>query len=125
MLLEMNQRIEVLLDKEHCIGHAYFLPLMSDPTLDGLTAVFKQQILPLLQEYFFEDWERIGLVLNDYSSSSSARFIHNASEVAKSVTQLFSADLVDKFKLRETRWSVNESALTSIDSYLKIAGAAE
>ena len=125
MLLVMNQRIEVLLDKEHCIGHAYFLPLMSDPTLDGLTAVFKQQILPLLQEYFFEDWERIGLVLNDHSSSSSARFIHNANEVAKSVTQLFSADLVDKFKLRETRWSVNESALTSIDSYRNIAGAAE
>jgi 5-methylcytosine-specific restriction protein B len=125
MLLVMNQRIEVLLDKEHCIGHAYFLPLMSDPTLDGLTAVFKQQILPLLQEYFFEDWERIGLVLNDHSSSSSARFIHNARDVAKSVTQLFSADLVDKFKLRETRWSVNESALTSIDSYLNIAEAGE
>ncbi|MBA3486838.1 MAG: AAA family ATPase, partial [Lysobacter sp.] len=65
MLTVMNQRIEVLLDRDHHLGHAYFMPLKSDRTLARLAQIFRSQILPLLQEYFFEDWERIRWVLND------------------------------------------------------------
>lgn len=65
----MNQRITVLLDREHCIGHAYFMPLREPHAnmLADLKRIFQQNVIPLLQEYFFEDWERIRWVLNDHA----------------------------------------------------------
>lgn len=66
MLRTMNQRIEALLDRDHCLGHAYFMPLRTTTTLAQLGSIFRNQVLPLLQEYFFDDWQRIQWVLNDH-----------------------------------------------------------
>ncbi|MBI2392026.1 MAG: AAA family ATPase [Deltaproteobacteria bacterium] len=63
MLRVMNERIEKLVDRDHCIGHSYFLALEDEPTLAALKRVFTNKIVPLLQEYFFGDWGKIGLVL--------------------------------------------------------------
>jgi 5-methylcytosine-specific restriction enzyme B len=63
MLQTINRRLEKLRDRDHCIGDAYFRPLESDRTLDALKQVFANKIIPLLQEYFFGDWGKIGLVL--------------------------------------------------------------
>ena len=63
MLRTINRRLEKLLDRDHAIGHAYFLALGEDPSLEALKRVFKNAILPLLSEYFFGDWGKIGLVL--------------------------------------------------------------
>ena len=60
VLETINKRIEVLLDKDHQIGHSYF---MSVETSDDLKSAFKNKIIPLLQEYFFGDYGKIGLVL--------------------------------------------------------------
>ncbi len=65
----MNKRIKVLLDRDHCIGHAYFTHLKptsarSTATVQDLMQVFEKKIIPLLQEYFFDDWGKINLVLN-------------------------------------------------------------
>lgn len=60
MLKTINERIEYLYDRDHTIGHAYFIDV-SD--LKTLANVFKNKILPLLQEYFYDDWEKIRLVL--------------------------------------------------------------
>lgn len=66
MLKIMNERIEILLGRDHLIGHSYFLPLENaENREDMLSDIFKNKIIPLLQEYFFEDWERIQWVLND------------------------------------------------------------
>lgn len=65
MLIKMNKRITVLYDKEHTIGHAYFLPLKIKPTVETLSTIFSDSIIPLLQEYFYEDYEKIRLVLGD------------------------------------------------------------
>jgi 5-methylcytosine-specific restriction protein B len=65
MLTTMNQRIEILYDREHTIGHTFFLSLFEQPTLAELQRIFTGNILPLLEEYFFEDWEKIRLVLAD------------------------------------------------------------
>lgn len=62
MLKTINERIEYLYDRDHTIGHAYFINV-SD--LKTLANVFKNKILPLLQEYFYDDWEKIRLVLGD------------------------------------------------------------
>jgi hypothetical protein len=63
ILLEtINGRIEKLLDKDHLIGHSYFL---SVEDLKGLQDVFIQNIIPLLQEYFYGDIAKIGLVIGE------------------------------------------------------------
>lgn len=64
MLEKINRRIEVLLDSDHCIGHAYFMKLSDcDEPFQELKKIFKNKILPLLQEYFYGDLAKIGLIL--------------------------------------------------------------
>lgn len=62
MLESMNNRIEFLLDREHTIGHSYFMGVES---IEDLRKVFKNKIIPLLQEYFYDDYVKIIAVLND------------------------------------------------------------
>lgn len=63
MLKGLNERIEVLFDRDHRIGHAFFMNVTS---LDDLESVFRRKVLPLLQEYFYENWSNVRRVLNDY-----------------------------------------------------------
>ncbi len=63
MLKSINNRIEALYDREHTIGHAFFMQLKDDPTIEKLAYIFRNNILPLLEEYFFEDWDKIINVL--------------------------------------------------------------
>ncbi|MBA4851165.1 McrB family protein [Emticicia sp. BO119] len=60
LLQKLNQRIEFLLDRNHTIGHAYFMEIES---AEELIRVFLNKIIPLLQEYFYNDWEKIRLIL--------------------------------------------------------------
>ena len=60
LLETINKRIEVLIDKDHQIGHSYFIGIED---LDGLRRTFKDRIIPLLEEYFYGDFGKIGLVL--------------------------------------------------------------
>ena len=60
LLKTINQRIEMLIDKDHQIGHSYFIGIED---LDGLKRTFKDKIIPLLEEYFYGDFGKIGLVL--------------------------------------------------------------
>ena len=71
MLEVMNERITALLDREHQIGHTYLLDV---DTIEKLSAVFKNKIFPLLQEYFFDDWSKIKTVLggNDFVTKEPA-----------------------------------------------------
>lgn len=62
LLKAMNERIEFLLDREHTIGHSFFIKVNS---LSELQQVFKNKIIPLLQEYFYDDYKKIQAVLND------------------------------------------------------------
>ncbi|MGO4820578.1 MULTISPECIES: AAA family ATPase [unclassified Flavobacterium] len=63
-LKTINERIEVLLDRDHTIGHSYFLKVNSGDT-ERLKSVFKNNIFPLLQEYFYHDYEKIALILGE------------------------------------------------------------
>lgn len=60
LLTRINKRIEKLLDRDHQIGHSYFMSVYS---LSDLKIAFQNKIIPLLQEYFFGDYGKIGLVL--------------------------------------------------------------
>ncbi|ELZ6441593.1 AAA family ATPase, partial [Campylobacter jejuni] len=61
LLKAINTRIEYLLDREKTIGHAFFI---SVENLESLKKVFKNRIIPLLQEYFYNDYALIDAVLN-------------------------------------------------------------
>lgn len=65
LLAKINERIEFLLDRDHTIGHSYFFRVKSK---NELCDVFRDKIIPLLQEYFYNDWEKIQLVLGDNKS---------------------------------------------------------
>ena len=60
MLAAMNERVAALLDREHQIGHTYILEVED---IGKLADTFRNRILPLLQEYFFDDWAKIRVVL--------------------------------------------------------------
>src|SRR5690606_33408219 len=78
LLDTMNRRIEALMGRDYMLGHAYFMALRGDPSLPALARVFRRQVLPLLQEYFFEDWQKIAWVFNDHRKPSALRFEHQA-----------------------------------------------
>jgi hypothetical protein len=77
LLESINQRIEVLIDKDHQIGHSYFIGIEN---LDDLKLVFKDKIIPLLEEYFYGDFGKIGLVLGGnfiFQEENTAKFPKN------------------------------------------------
>jgi hypothetical protein len=90
VLERINYRIEKLIDRDHTIGHAYFLKLKDSQDFSaGLVNVFCDNIMPLLQEYFYNDYPKIGLVLgkgfvkvldNDSKKVSFADFDAEGSE---------------------------------------------
>ena len=117
MLEKMNQRIEVLYDREHTLGHAFFMPLNDEEnaTIDKLASIFKNKIIPLLQEYFYEDYEKIMLVLGiDPQNTDPNKFIS-----VKSNEDLFknSSDM----DLNPT-YKINEDSFKEAKNYIAIYG---
>jgi len=74
---KINERIEFLIDKDHTIGHSYFLKLKDNQTIEALARLFKNEIIPLLIEYFYGDFKKIQLVLGDnWKSKSDSKFFN-------------------------------------------------
>ena len=120
LLSKMNERIEVLLDRNHCLGHAYFMTLKNGDSINKLALIFRRQILPLLQEYFYEDWERIAWVFNDHPGKTNAlSFIYKAST---ELASLFAPETANNLQNVDRRWRINENAFNNIECYRGICG---
>jgi 5-methylcytosine-specific restriction protein B len=74
LLMQINERLEYLYDRDHTIGHAYFINIK---TLEDLDTVFKRKVIPLLQEYFYEDLAKVRSVLNDKGDFFSTTELHS------------------------------------------------
>ncbi|MDE1348538.1 AAA family ATPase [Vibrio aestuarianus] len=117
MVKTINQRIELLYDREHTIGHSFFLPLKDEPTIALLSEIFELQLLPLLEEYFFEDWERVGQVLGDHlKSDANLYFIVGLFQPSK-ISELMG----DDWELLGIQpYCRNDKALKNPDAYIGI-----
>ena len=112
LLKVMNERIEILLGREHCLGHAYFMALPENANVEDLADIFRRQIIPLLQEYFFEDWQRISWVLNDPRKMLANRFLVQSQS---NVLQLFGDEVGSA--LQDNRWLISKEAFERIEAY--------
>ena len=108
LLEAMNLRIEALFDREHMLGHAYFM------TGELLQSVFENKVIPLLSEYFFEDWSKVRAVLaDDQVDDESLQFV-KAVEI--------NSNLLKGRKSGRNKYvyHINHDALTSPAAYQKI-----
>ncbi len=112
LLETINQRIEVLIDRDHLIGHSYMLGIDS---VNGLKKVFEKNIIPLLQEYFYDDWKRIRWVLNDHRKDEDCQFIREGGEGEQNVVDLFGE--VSEGEISDRRFYINQVAFGNIKSY--------
>lgn len=119
VLTVINQRIEVLLDREYTIGHSYFWSLKDLDSDDEkeieLGNIFKRRIIPLLQEYFFSDWERIGWVLNDPAKDFEDRFIQTE-KINPTMNQLFPSKVLSQITA-DRRYYINADAFSKPQAY--------
>jgi len=102
MLKAMNERIEYLYDRDHTIGHAYFINI---ETFEELKDVFKNKIIPLLAEYFYDEWEKIRLVLNDngFIKEKEFKYIGNVETDEEKIV-----------------YEIDNNAFEEIENYIKI-----
>ena len=99
MLKAINERITMLLDREHQIGHTYFKEV---DDIEQLAKAFRNQIFPLLQEYFFDDWGKIRRVLNGngFVSTRSAASLIPAEEQSDEDTTIY-----ERLRHDDAKWS--------------------
>ncbi|WP_298963124.1 AAA family ATPase [uncultured Campylobacter sp.] len=117
MLKIINERIEYLYGRDHMIGHAYFMSLKDGADIEDLALIFKNKILPLLQEYFYDDWEKIRLVLGDnQKQDDETQFVKVKEE--KKPSDLFGGNIDDIGD--KVLYEINESAFKDPQSYVKI-----
>ncbi|HEY5174771.1 MAG TPA: AAA family ATPase [Terriglobales bacterium] len=76
VLQELNRRIALRKDRDHQIGHAYFIRVEDEARFNQC---FRKQIIPLLQEYFYNDWDGLRYVLGENSGTVDGGFIRKIS----------------------------------------------
>ena len=128
MLKTINDRIEYLYDRDHTIGHAYFMSLKDSANISALASIFKNKILPLLQEYFYDDWEKIRLVLGDNQkektneTNSDNKQEKNETvfitKEEKNASDLFGEEIED-MKVKVS-YGINHEAFNNPQSYIEI-----
>lgn len=124
MLSAINQRIEALFDRDHCIGHAYFTSLKQvddgDERFDALSNIFRNRIVPLLEEYFFEDYQKIRLVLADNQKTETDCFVVESMDHDEDITRLFGSEHGLDTYATKARYEVNDASFGNPAAYVGI-----
>jgi hypothetical protein len=112
LLTIINERIEYLYDRDHQIGHAYFIGCDTRADVDE---VMRHKVIPLLAEYFFEDWGKIAAVLGDLDTHDGpieGGFLNRS--VLKAPPGLDNGEAMPRF-----RWDVREGSF----DYARLLGS--
>lgn len=85
LLQTLNDRIQVLYDSEHTLGHAFFIPVVQaredeELAFARLKRIMRNKVLPLLEEYFYNDWQKIRMVLGDNQKDEQLQFIREVKD---------------------------------------------
>lgn len=92
--------------------------MKDDPSIEKLQSIFEKSVIPLLQEYFYEDYQKIQMILGDNGKEDpDLKFIKDEKVVAKSI---FKGNVEDVIDLPEKKYSINKKALSNIQSYIEI-----
>ncbi len=118
MLDIINDRITFLYDREHTIGHAFFMPLVNEPNVETLGTIFEKSIIPLLQEYFYEDYAKIQLVLGDDGKTGDLKQYQFITDEEMDANKLF--ETIQELD-SEKKYSINYPAFHEIESYKHIS----
>jgi 5-methylcytosine-specific restriction protein B len=113
LLRRINDRLDFLLDRDHRIGHAY---LMRAKSLADVQRAFELQIIPLLQEYFFDDFARVGLVL---STTGEQPFVQ---EESQPFNRLFAGQRLEGLPAERTRHGITPPGSWTVESFRGIYG---
>lgn len=109
LLLEtINRRIEALYDRDHTIGHSYFMHVSS---ISDLGQVFRYNVIPLLMDYFHEDYEKIKLVLSTMADYNKSPFIVE-NDLSESFGNYSGGDMVT--------YSIDDQNLINPESYISL-----
>lgn len=125
LLHRINERIDAIYDRDHGIGHAYLTGLAAvedgQARFEALAATFRHRILPLLEEYFFEDWQKIRLVLADNQKvDPTIQFVRESVDHEQDLSDLFgSAHGLDSYATKR-RYSLQESAFSLPQAFIAI-----
>jgi 5-methylcytosine-specific restriction protein B len=123
LLTMLNKRIEALYDRDHTVGHAYFTrikDLKDSDRFSELKTVFRNKIIPLLEEYFFEDWQKIRLVLGDnQKAKQDHQFVHEIGREEDLLALFGREHELDQYAIR-SRYQLNAAALDQPDAYVGI-----
>jgi 5-methylcytosine-specific restriction protein B len=120
----LNQRIEALYDRDHTVGHAYFTRIKDLKDADRfseLRTVFRNKIIPLLEEYFFEDWQKIRLVLGDNQKAGreQLQFVQEIGQEEDLLALFGREHELDQYAIRP-RYRVNPDAFAQPEAYVGI-----
>lgn len=119
LLNTLNSRIEVLLDADHQIGHSYFMGLNN---LSDLKYCFKNKIVPLLQEYFYGDYGKIGCVIGEsffIQNNSSLKYEQILFRFRDYDIDSFSEKTV--YKIKDIDKMSNDEFLEALNNLLNVA----
>ena len=117
VLRAINERIELLYDREHTIGHSFFLLLKAEASIEALRKVFELQVMPLLEEYFFEDWEKIRYVLGDHLKPAQYAMVRQRYN-QQDVVRIMGSDWASDSDVR--LYERNDEALLMPEAYIGI-----
>lgn len=117
MLRAMNQRIELLYDRDHLLGHSFFMELNNGSSIADLRNVFERNILPTLEEYFFEDWSRIRQILGDDLKQQQPQLLIPRFS-SEEIESLLGPDLVGEVGMNF--YERNESVMSEPSAYIGI-----
>lgn len=115
LLSAINSRIQFLYDRDHMIGHAFFITENLD--LESLKEIMRKKVIPLLQDYFYDDWEKIELILGGASSNDKDNYF--LSKVKVNPNKIFGSQKVNDYESTYKYKVVKEPSLEAFINVYK------